>query len=80
MEWLLVAAIALLPLLKFVLMPARTMGRGGGFTLVGAALLVAMMMGLFVLMQGLQDPAASLSPADQARAQADMKALERLLK
>ena len=34
-----------LPIAKIVLFPARTMGRGGGWTIVGAALLTLLFIG-----------------------------------
>ena len=51
---LLLAAIGL-PFIKIVLFPARTMGRGGNWTLVGAALLVVLMMAIWFGMQSFSD-------------------------
>lgn len=42
-----------LPLIKIVMFPARTMGRGGNWTLVGAAMIVGLMMALWFGMQSL---------------------------
>jgi hypothetical protein len=55
MDWLLLAAAIGLPLIKILLFPARTMGRGGNWTFVGAALLVALMMAIWFGMQSFSD-------------------------
>lgn len=47
MEILLLALTIGLPLIKIVLFPARAMGRGGNWTLIGAAMIVGLMMALW---------------------------------
>ena len=53
MDLLLLAATIGLPLIKFVLFPARAMGRGGNWTLIGAVMIVGLMMAIFFGMQSL---------------------------
>lgn len=47
MDLLLLALTIGLPLIKILLFPARTMGRGGSWTLVGAGMLVVLMMAIW---------------------------------
>jgi hypothetical protein len=56
-----------------MLFPARTMQRGGGWTLVGAAMIVATMMALWFGVQSLT--AAPALPATGAAAQSDTQQL-----
>lgn len=87
MEIWLIALTVLLPILKFVLFPARTIGRGGSWTIVGAIMIVAMMMALWFGMQSLTDTVGAMSPStgkpsSEAAAQqsAEIKALSNLFK
>ncbi|MEX0628513.1 MAG: hypothetical protein WEB63_03510 [Cucumibacter sp.] len=47
MDPLTLILFVLLPLAPFLLFPARVMGRGGNFVVVGAVLVVLMMMALW---------------------------------
>ena len=62
MEILLLVLTIGLPLIKILMFPARTMGRGGNWTLVGAAMIVAMMMALWFGMQTLSDTVGTTAP------------------
>ena len=62
MEILLLVLTIGLPLIKILMFPARTMGRGGNWTLVGAAMIVAMMMALWFGMQTLTAPVDVTAP------------------
>ena len=62
LEYALIVLTILLPILKFVLFPARTMGRGGGWTIVGAIMIVCMMMALWFGMQSLSDTVGTTAP------------------
>ncbi|MDR3475438.1 MAG: hypothetical protein P4M09_27635 [Devosia sp.] len=55
MEILLLALAIGVPIIKLVLFPARTMGRGGNWTLIGAIMIVGLMMALWFGMQSLTD-------------------------
>lgn len=57
MDPLLIVLLVLAPLLPVLLFPARVMGRGGNFVFVGAGLIIAMMMALFIGMQMLSGAA-----------------------
>ena len=70
MEILLLALTAGLPIIKILLFPARTMGRGGNWTIVGAAMIVALMMGLWFSMQSLTDVSKATAAAAPAGAAA----------
>ncbi|MGN6102097.1 MAG: hypothetical protein ACTHOR_13205 [Devosia sp.] len=84
MEILLLVLTLGLPILKIVLWPARTMGRGGNWTLVGAAMIVCLMMALWFGMQSVTDvgdaAAASVGskPAQAGDQLPDLDALSRL--
>ena len=85
MEILLLALTAGLPIIKILLFPARTMGRGGNWTFVGAAMIVALMMALWFGMQSVTDTVgdvnASTAKASDASPlkQSDIDALAKLL-
>jgi len=76
-----------LPIAKFVLFPAKTMGRGGNWTIVGALMIVCLMMALWFGIQsltgtdgdGVQSASSDVS-ADAAIANAakQIAALEKL--
>jgi len=83
--WLL-ALTGLLPILKLVLFPARTMGRGGNWTVIGAIMIVGLMMALWFGMQSLSDTvgatATAASPDAEKQAkeqQADLDSLAKLM-
>ena len=82
MDILLVALGIRLPILKFVLFPARTMGRGGNWTIMGALMIVGLMMALWF---GMQSLSGNTAPGDNADATAtaaqssEIAALEKLL-
>lgn len=61
-----------LPLLRFVFFPIKAIGRGGNWTLMGAAMLVLAMMGLFLMVKdfGPGDTTAQAAPASTAHAAA----------
>ncbi len=63
-----------LPIMKIVLFPARTMGRGGGWTIVGAAMLVCLMMAIWFAVQSASNTAADVASATSATSGADDKA------
>jgi hypothetical protein len=63
MEILLLALTIGLPIIKIVMFPARTMGRGGNWTIVGAAMIVAMMMALWFSMQSVTDVSEATAAA-----------------
>jgi hypothetical protein len=69
------------PLLPLVLWPARTIGRGGAWKYIGAAVLVGLMMIVFL---GVQDLGGDTGSTDQTAAagisDADIAALEKILK
>jgi hypothetical protein len=67
MEILLLALTVGVPLIKFILFPARTMGRGGNWTIVGAAMIVGLMMVLWFAMQSLSDTASDVAGAGTAK-------------
>lgn len=72
MDLLLLAVTIGLPLIKFVLFPARAMGRGGNWTLIGAAMIVGLMMAIFFGLQSLTGPNAGNAPAaGKSTAQSD---------
>lgn len=75
MDLLLVALGIGLPLLKFVLFPARAMARGGHWRLVGAVLIVGLMMGLWAGVRSLGDVATAFTSPGTAVAAAPDKAL-----
>lgn len=85
MEMLLLALTIGLPIIKILLFPARAMGRGGNWTLVGAAMIVALMMALWFGMQSVSDSAgdatvtANTADGGAAIKQADIDALGKLL-
>jgi hypothetical protein len=79
MDLLLLALTIGLPLLKFVLFPARAVGRGGGWTIAGAVMIVGFMMLLFFTIQSFTGTptstaqaksAPAASPSDQQEVQA----------
>lgn len=80
MEILLIVLTIGLPLLKFVLFPARTMGRGGSWTIIGAIMIVGLMMALWFGMKSFADVSGDTQAAAQAGAQVpDFVALAKLL-
>ena len=85
MEILFLALTAGLPIVKILLFPARTMGRGGNWTFVGAAMIVALMMALWFGMQSVTDTvgeaSASTGQASDSSTlkQSDIDALAKLL-
>jgi hypothetical protein len=64
MDFLLLAATIGLPLIKFVLFPARAMGRGGNWTLIGAVMIVGLMMAIFFGVQSLTATGTNGPPAN----------------
>jgi hypothetical protein len=82
MEILLLALTIGLPIIKLLLFPARTMGRGGSWTVVGAIMIVGLMMALWFGMQSLTDTVASPPAGATAApgADASSKALDDLAK
>jgi len=68
MDILLIALTVGLPVLKFVLFPARTMGRGGNWTIVGALMIVGLMMAIWFGMQSLSDTASLFGTASAVAA------------
>jgi hypothetical protein len=82
MEILLLALTIGLPIIKILLFPARTMGRGGSWTVVGAIMIVGLMMALWFGMQSLTDTVASPTAGATTPASADTssKALDDLAK
>ena len=80
MNAILIAVSVILPLLPLVLFPAKTIGRGGVWTIVGAAMIVGVMMLIFFGMQELTGNVGGLDTASAQVSDADMKALEALLK
>jgi hypothetical protein len=68
MDILLLVLTVGLPLLKFVLFPARAMGRGGSWTIVGAVMIVGLMMALWFGIQSLSDTATTLGAASAVAA------------
>jgi hypothetical protein len=85
MDLLLLALTIGLPLIKFVLFPARTIGRGGGWTLVGAVMIVGLMMALWFGVQSLtggsSTPAVANGTAQSGQQQQlpDLNDLSKLL-
>ena len=81
MNAILIVISVSLPLLPLVLFPAKTIGRGGVWTIVGAAMIVGVMMLIFFGMQELTGDAGSddLTAASAQISDADVKALEKLL-
>ena len=71
MEILLIILTIALPVIKIVLFPARTIGRGGNWTIVGAAMIVVMMMALWFGMQSLTDTSDALASTAGKTASAD---------
>ena len=61
MEILLLVLTAGLPIIKIVLFPAKTIGRGGNWTIVGAAMIVGLMMALWFGVQSVTDTAGDLA-------------------
>ena len=86
MEILLLVLTVGLPILKFVLFPARTMGRGGNWTIIGALMIVGVMMAVWFGVQSLTDTgmlgtasAVAAKPGDSTPAQsADLDTLAQL--
>jgi hypothetical protein len=75
MDLLLIALTIGLPLIKFVLFPARAMGRGGGWTLAGAVMIVGLMMLLFFAVQSMTPGSSGTAPATKGAAQSDQQQL-----
>jgi thiol:disulfide interchange protein len=76
-----------LPLLKFVLFPARAMGRGGNWTLLGALMIVGLMMAIWAGVNALSGfagdgtaVAQSATGSSEAQQLHDLDALEKLLR
>ena len=76
MEILLLVLTVGLPILKFVLFPARAMGRGGNWTIIGALMIVGVMMAIWFGVQSMSDTgmlgtstAVAAKPGDPAPAQ-----------
>lgn len=69
MDILIIALTIGLPLIKFLLFPARAMGRGGNWTIYGAMMIVGVMMVIWLGVRSLGDPSPP-SPASPAAAQA----------
>jgi hypothetical protein len=85
MDLLLLALTIGLPILKFVLFPARAVGRGGGWTIAGAVMIVGYMMLLFFTIEAFTGnsttPAQAKSPAATSQSdQQEVQALEDLTK
>jgi hypothetical protein len=85
MDMLLLALTIGLPLLKFVVFPARAVGRGGGWTIAGAVMIVGYMMLLFFTIQaftgGPSTPAQAKAPAAASQPdQQEVQALQDLTK
>lgn len=86
MEILLLVLTVGLPILKFVLFPARAMGRGGNWTIIGALMIVGVMMAIWFGVQSMSDTgmlgtatAVAAKPGDPAAAQsADLDSLSQL--
>jgi len=70
MDLLLLALTIGLPLIKILLFPARTMGRGGSWTLVGAGMIVVVMMALWFGVRSLSDVCSALATSSTATAAA----------
>lgn len=89
MDILLIALTIGLPLLKFIFFPARAMGRGGNWTVMGAVMIVAIMMALWFGIQSwtapptTSDTASVATPASDAATLAaektEIAALQKLL-
>lgn len=79
MNLLIIVVSVILPLLPLILFPARTMGRGGMWTLVGAAMLIGLMMILFFGVQGMSDDATSIGADVPQLSDSDMQALAKVL-
>ena len=88
MEILLLVLTVGLPILKFVLFPARAMGRGGNWTIIGALMIVGVMMAVWFGVQSLTDTgnllgtgsAVAAKPGDPPPAPAsDLDSLSQLL-
>ena len=79
---LLLALTIGLPILKIVLFPTKTIGRGGNWVIVGAAMIVAMMMVLWFGMQSISDTTgtATAAPPDSADQKAEAAGLDALAK
>jgi hypothetical protein len=76
-----------LPLLKFVLFPARAMGRGGNWTILGALMIVGLMMAIWAGVNALSGVAGdgtavaqSATASSEAQQLQDLDALEKLLR
>jgi hypothetical protein len=85
MDMLLLALTIGLPLLKFVVFPARAVGRGGGWTIAGAVMIVGYMMLLFCTIQAFtgspSTPAQAKAPAAVSQPdQQEVQALQDLTK
>ena len=71
MEILLLVLTAGLPIIKILLFPTRTMGRGGNWTLVGAAMIVGLMMVLWFGMQSFTETSSAVAAAPAGQATGD---------
>lgn len=83
MNTLIIIVATLVPLLPLILFPARTIGRGGTWTYVGAALLVGASLAIVFSLQAATDTppaAAGTATASAGLSPADIKALDALLK
>jgi hypothetical protein len=83
MDLLLLALTIGLPLLKFVLFPARAVGRGGGWTIAGAVMIVGFMMLLFFAVQSFTGTStataqAKSTPGTAGPSQADQQEVQAL--
>ena len=85
-EILLIVLTVGLPILKFVLFPARAMGRGGNWTIIGALMIVGVMMAVWFGVQSVTDTgmlgtasAVAAKPGDPPPAQSlDLDSLSQL--
>lgn len=77
--WLLLISLVL-PLLRFVFFPIKTVGRGGNWTLMGAAMIVVAMMGLFLMVRDLGGSGPAPQDSVPAPAHAQGPRLDDLVK
>ncbi len=71
MEILLLVLTVGLPLVKFILFPARAMGRGGNWVIVGALMIVGLMMVLWFAVQSVDQVTGDLAPSGAGTASAN---------
>jgi hypothetical protein len=71
MDLLLLGLTIGLPLIKIILFPARAVGRGGSWTIIGAVMIVGVMMALWFGVQSMTGTGSNGTTATASSTQTD---------